>query len=892
MDENILTIPSVIEGGYIHENKDVKVSSLKVKNEVQQLISVITSSSYIAKEKPSMPDYQAGVMYSGTYQVYSIDSMQTLYDAVINTLTPYQSIMLGVPKNGAYKGVITTIKHKNTADAIARAKEDIDWNPLGNGYLLIDIDAGDVIGFELETVDDVLSWLLSYDKRLAFVPLLIVPSSSQKYDTSDKSWHIYIACKGMNSATVANYAKSLQSISWISGHGNIKISKAGSLLVRQVFDMAVFSPERLVLESVFSRDASVVFNYIAPLIQEGEPLDLGEQLSVNIAKSDKLIEQAKRKALPQAMKVRAEAKAKRIEKLIAEGQEEYDAIESASLMYDEAKIASDVIITFSEAIDGSLEHTAGYIKVYPQLFTGCYCADPYSPEDGTSKAYILPSGDIYSHKHGGYVIELIPSNDLIADKVEKLNAPSSIQEKKDTLKQLKKLCSNSQLESEEIQALSRVLKEKGYIKSVTEFKTTKRSLYEIGVNGNPLNTDKNLDRLLQKYYFSIGYDMIAKEVSVTHSELNKNVDNVIDTSLSLISSYAERDSLPKGIAKEHLNALCLNRYDFNPMVSMVEEAMQQYDDKDYIAEFVDAIEVNSSYKYKYEILKRWAIMCVAAWYHDKDVLSNLDAKLKFENVWCLLGEQGLNKTKLLSELLNFEGYDKYFKEGVKLNPSDKDSVKQAVSYAIVELGELDATFRKSDIADLKAFFSGVVDELRLPYDRSSSRYKRRTGFTASVNEYYFLNDSTGNRRYWVMELLGIDFKKIDAINMKQFWGQITKLFHEGHKWWFDAHCEDDKPFLDEINKIHKRHMQTTSVDDYAQEIVSWVQSNSSLSKTQMSTSKLFKMFDVNNPTKMQINSLKALLKKAGLEPNTSGQYYVPDMTQQHISYPPTMISSY
>lgn len=61
----------------------------------------------------------------------------------------------------------------------------------------------------------------------------------------------------------------------------------------------------------------------------------------------------------------------------------------------------------------------------------------------------------------------------------------------------------------------------------------------------------------------------------------------------------------------------------------------------------------------------------------------------------------------------------------------------------------------------------------------------------------------------------------------------------------------------------------------------------------MSTSKLFKMFDVTNPTKMQINSLKALLKKAGLEPNTSGQYYVPDVTQQQqISYPPTMISSY
>ena len=36
-------------------------------------------------------------------------------------------------------------------------------------------------------------------------------------------------------------------------------------------------------------------------------------------------------------------------------------------------------------------------------------------------------------------------------------------------------------------------------------------------------------------------------------------------------------------------------------------------------------------------------------------------------------------------------------EGATLNPADKDSVKQAVSHWIVELGELESTFKKSDI---------------------------------------------------------------------------------------------------------------------------------------------------------------------------------------------------
>ena len=41
--------------------------------------------------------------------------------------------------------------------------------------------------------------------------------------------------------------------------------------------------------------------------------------------------------------------------------------------------------------------------------------------------------------------------------------------------------------------------------------------------------------------------------------------------------------------------------------------------------------------------------------------------------------------------------------GATLNPSDKDSVNQAVSHWIFELGEIESTFKKSDIDQLKAF---------------------------------------------------------------------------------------------------------------------------------------------------------------------------------------------
>lgn len=839
------------------------------------LISVITSSNNIAKKKPSTPDYQPGKFYKGTYQVHSVQTANDLNN-LIQGLNSKQSLMLGVPKNDSITGNMVTKKNKEfNPNAIARTKDDITWNPLKEGYLLIDIDDGDVPGMSLDTVHDVRNLLMDYDKSLTNNNLLILPSSSQRYDLNVKSWHVYIGCTGMCQVTVKNYADALQSISWNKGHGAIKISSSGSQLVRQSFDYAVFSAERLALESVFSDNPQTVFYQIDPFIQEGNLKDLTIKLSTNFTRSNKLIEQAKIKSLPEALRIRKEKKEAKIQELLNSGIGTNEAIQIVTTMYDEKKIHEDTIIIFNEEIEGSKKYSAGYVKVNSKKFEGKYCCDPYSIEDGSSKAYILAGGNIYSHKHGGYKITLMASVNLILDKVETLTIPSSASEKKLIVNDIQNLCTSSNISKDEIRDIADTLKTKGLIKRIPEFTVKRDSIYELGADSKLLNTDKNLNTLLDKYSFFISYDEILKEVSVKHVDLNENVDNIIDTSLSIISSFAEREGLPKPIVNDHLNALCLNKYAVNPLKYMIEEAVKEYDGKDYIKEFVDALNINSSDSYKREIITRWGIEAIAAWYHDLNEYVNKDAKLKFENVLVLLGAQGLNKTKLLSELLNFEDYGKYFKEGVKVNPTDKDSVKQAVSAGLVEIGELDASFRKADIADLKAFFSKTNDEVRLPYDRTSSKYKRRTAFAATVNSYYFLVDNTGNRRYWVLELLDIDFKKIVAINMKMLWGQLGRMFLEGKKWWFDDKDVNDRVYLEEINTIHRRHQQTTSMEDYALELVSKIKNTHTGSSAQYSPTKLLKLFGVINPNKVQLNEFKTSLLKYDMKPNGSGMYYIP-----------------
>lgn len=249
---------------------------MEINNQQNLSITVVGSSSNpLGKRFPKDETYTPGVLYSGIFRVYVIATMLGL-NRLIKELSRFHVLVLGIPKNGLLYGNIVSSRNNTLSNAIRRLKEDICWNPFGLSFLLIDIDAGDIPWFVLNTAKEVLDFLISLDPELAKCGILILPSSSQKFNPEKKGWHVYIKCSNVNDVTVKHYAETLQSICWIKGLGAIKFSKSGSMLVRQVFDMAVFSPERLVIETCFSDDETVIFHEIEPLIQEGIARELYE----------------------------------------------------------------------------------------------------------------------------------------------------------------------------------------------------------------------------------------------------------------------------------------------------------------------------------------------------------------------------------------------------------------------------------------------------------------------------------------------------------------------------------------------------------------------------------------------------------------------------------------
>jgi putative DNA primase/helicase len=163
------------------------------------------------------------------------------------------------------------------------------------------------------------------------------------------------------------------------------------------------------------------------------------------------------------------------------------------------------------------------------------------------------------------------------------------------------------------------------------------------------------------------------------------------------------------------------------------------------------------------MMRKWALSLVAALYH---------ANFSCEGVLTFSGEQGQGKTIWVEELIPRQYHNVWNKDAVIIDTKNKDTTSKALGYWITELGEIDATFRRSDIEALKAFITEKVDVIRPPYERTANKYPRRTVFYATVNEQEFLQD-TQNRRFWVLEVAGFDLGRIDTA---QFWAQMRQEY--------------------------------------------------------------------------------------------------------------------
>lgn len=324
--------------------------------------------------------------------------------------------------------------------------------------------------------------------------------------------------------------------------------------------------------------------------------------------------------------------------------------------------------------------------------------------------------------------------------------------------------------------------------------------------GKPLKHIANLQEICRRLNVTVRYNVIAKEEEILIPGEAFSIDNKANASLAWLNSECSLYQYPTDKNPEFITYLA-DKNLYNPVAEWINS--REWDGKSRLPDIYATVEAvgeksdGNIRELKETLIRRWMISAIAAAYQPEGVSAG--------GVLVFQGAQYLGKTKWFKSLV--PDHLGLLKDGMLLRPDDKDSVKQVCSFWLVELGELDSTFRKADIAALKAFITNDSDVLRRAYARKESHFARRTVFFGSVNPREFLHDTTGNRRYWTIACDRLDHSH--NIDMQQVWSEVKTLYDAGEGW----HLTPSE--MDLLNASNEEFMALDPVEERIRSNMDW-----------------------------------------------------------------------
>ena len=117
---------------------------------------------------------------------------------------------------------------------------------------------------------------------------------------------------------------------------------------------------------------------------------------------------------------------------------------------------------------------------------------------------------------------------------------------------------------------------------------------------------------------------------------------------------------------------------------------------------------------------------------------------KYDNMVILAGPQGIGKSTLLDKMSRG-----WFNDSIRTFEG-KEASELLQGVWLVEVSELDA-FRRTDVSRIKQFLSLRADRFRAAYGRNVKELPRTCIFFGTTNTAEYLQDTTGNRRFWPID---------------------------------------------------------------------------------------------------------------------------------------------
>ncbi|MGE8940480.1 VapE domain-containing protein [Leptospira interrogans] len=171
---------------------------------------------------------------------------------------------------------------------------------------------------------------------------------------------------------------------------------------------------------------------------------------------------------------------------------------------------------------------------------------------------------------------------------------------------------------------------------------------------------------------------------------------------------------------------------------------------------------------------------------------------KFDQIVVLEGDQGVGKSTLLSTICPLQ---EWFSDVIELGSSGKETLELTAGKWIIEAAELSG-MKKREVEHIKSFASRRVDIGCLKYDRMKSERPRQFIVVGTTNDDQYLQDDTGNRRFWPVAIKRVDLERLRR-DVHLLWSEAAYREAQGEsivlpkELWADAAEQQEQRMVDQ-----------------------------------------------------------------------------------------------
>lgn len=243
-----------------------------------------------------------------------------------------------------------------------------------------------------------------------------------------------------------------------------------------------------------------------------------------------------------------------------------------------------------------------------------------------------------------------------------------------------------------------------------------------------------------------------------------------------------------------LNVVLANVTEFDPVTAYLEGLPRWDGTTDHIGRLAAFVKVPPDRRAWFELMFKK---------HLVRLLACATGKIPF-NKQCLVLVSGQNdgKTSFLRHLCP-PVWQEYYTEDIDFE--NKDGLVSLARNLFINLDEL-RNLSRGDINKVKSYLSKDTVKARLPFDRRETKLSRRATFFGSTNNPEFLTDETGNVRWLVFEIEGIQHDNGGPngyganVDLAQVYAQAFALMQSPA---FHCHLtKEEIEFSERINAAH------------------------------------------------------------------------------------------